>query len=79
MIYFHSERSEQFLKQNDLLTFSWRFLRSNTLQKLELKLEKINNLDLEIYIQEKLEKGMDEEMKTVLHICPKWSFSRFSF
>ena len=29
-IYLNSERSEQFLKQNTFLTYSWRFLRSNT-------------------------------------------------
>ena len=30
-IYSKSERSDQFLKQNAVLTFSWRFLRSNIL------------------------------------------------
>ena len=32
---------DQFLKQNAFLTCSWRFLRSNTLEQLEFKLEKI--------------------------------------
>ena len=32
-IYPNSERSEQFLKQNAFLTYSWRFIRSNTLEK----------------------------------------------
>ena len=27
--YSNSERSEQFMKQNAFLTYSWRFLRSN--------------------------------------------------
>ena len=36
-----SERSEQYLKQNAFLTYFGRFLRSNTLEQLELKLEKI--------------------------------------
>ena len=36
-----SERSEQFLKQNAFLTCSWRFLRSNILEQLDFKLEKI--------------------------------------
>ena len=40
-IFSNGERSEQFLKQNDFLTCSWRFLRSNTLQQLEYKLENI--------------------------------------
>ena len=35
----NSERSDQFLKQNAFLTYSWRFLRSNTLE--QFKLEKI--------------------------------------
>ena len=33
-IYSNSERSDQFLKQNAFLTFSWRFLRSNILEQL---------------------------------------------
>ena len=42
-IYSNSERSVQFLKQNDSLTCFWRFRRSNTLvEQLELKFEKIN-------------------------------------
>ena len=40
-IYSNSERSEQFLKQNAPLTYSWRFLRSNTLEQLKFKLDKI--------------------------------------
>ena len=40
-IYSNSERPVQFLKQNAFLTCSWRFLRSNTLEELKLKLEKI--------------------------------------
>ena len=36
-----SEMSEQFLKQNVLLTYSWRFLRSNTSEQLDFKLEKM--------------------------------------
>ena len=39
-IYSNSERSEQFLKQNDFLTYFWRFFRSNTLEQIEFKLEK---------------------------------------
>ena len=39
-IYSNSERSEQFLV-TAFLTCSWRFLRSNKLEQLELKLEKI--------------------------------------
>ena len=38
--YSHLERSENFLKQNAFLAYSWRFLRSNILEKLEFKLEK---------------------------------------
>ena len=37
----NSESSEEFLKQNAFLTFSWRFFRSITLEQLEFKLEKI--------------------------------------
>ena len=51
--YSNSESSEQFLKQNAFLTYSWRFFRSNRLEQLEFKLEKkmlFRNL------QEKLEK-----------------------
>ena len=40
-IYSSNERSLQFLKQNTFLTFSQRFHRSNTLEQLEFKLEKI--------------------------------------
>ena len=36
----NSERSEQFLVTECFLTCSWRFLRSNKLDKLEFKLEK---------------------------------------
>ena len=32
-IYPNSKKSEQFLKQNAFLTSSWRFFRSNTLEK----------------------------------------------
>ena len=38
---FSHSRSEQFLKQNAFLTCSWRFLKPNMLEQLELKLEKI--------------------------------------
>ena len=40
-IYLNSERSEQFLKENNSLTYFWRFLRSNTLEQFKFKLEKI--------------------------------------
>ena len=40
-IYSNSERQLQFLKHNAFVTFSGRFLRSDTLEKLEFKLEKI--------------------------------------
>ena len=40
-IYSNSERSDKFWKQNVFLTCSWRFLRSNMLEQLKLKLEKI--------------------------------------
>ena len=47
--------SEQFLKQNANLIYSWRFLRSNVLEKIEFKFEKMiagfRNM------QEKLEKS----------------------
>ena len=39
-IYSISERSQQFLKQNTLLTDFWRFLRTNILNQFEFKLEK---------------------------------------
>ena len=39
-IYSNSERSVQFLKQTDFLTCPWRFLKYNTLEQLEFKLEK---------------------------------------
>ena len=42
------EKSEQFLKQNAFLTCSWRFLKTNTLEQLQFKLEK-NNWELETY------------------------------
>ena len=35
------KRSEQCLKQDALFTSSWRFLRSDTLEQLEFKLENI--------------------------------------
>ena len=40
-IYSNCERSAQCLKQDAVLSFSWRFLRSNTLEQLESKLEEI--------------------------------------
>ena len=40
-IYSNSERCEQFLGTECFSTFSWRFLRSNKLEQLEFKLEKI--------------------------------------
>ena len=40
-IYSNSERSEQFLVTECFLTCSWRFLRSNKLEQLEFKLEKL--------------------------------------
>ena len=36
-----SERSEQFLKQNAFLTYSWRFFRTDKLEEFKFKLEKI--------------------------------------
>jgi len=36
-IYLNSERSEQFLKQNAFLTYSWRFMKTNKLKQLEFK------------------------------------------
>ena len=48
-IYFNSERSEQFLKQNALLTCSWRFLKSiNYIKTIRIQIGK-NNWDLETY------------------------------
>ena len=41
IIYSRSEQSEQFWKQNAFLTWSWRFLRSKSLEQLCFKLEKI--------------------------------------
>ena len=40
-IYLNGERSDQFFKQNFFFTCSWRFLRSNLLEQLKFKLEKI--------------------------------------
>ena len=40
-IYSNSQRSEQSLVTECFLTCSWRFLRSNKLEQLEFKLEKI--------------------------------------
>jgi len=51
----YSERSEEFLKQNDFLTCSWRFLSSNTLEQLRLKLKKKQLLNIE-NLQENLGK-----------------------
>ena len=39
-IYLNSERTDQFLKRNVFLTCSWRFLRSNILEQLDIKSEK---------------------------------------
>ena len=39
--YSNSERSEEFLVTECFLTCSWRFLISNKLEQLKLKLEKI--------------------------------------
>ena len=52
-IYLKSEKSEQFLNQNVLLTYFWSFLRSNTFQqfKSEFFLGFRN-------MQEKLEKSL---------------------
>ena len=62
----NSERSVQLLKQSAFLTCSWRFLRSNTLEQLELKLDK-NKWDLETY--RKRQKIISEEQKAgdVIH------------
>ena len=55
-IYSNSERSEQFLVlQYAFLTCSWRFLISNKLEQLKLKLEKLLGFR---NMQEKLEKYM---------------------
>ena len=61
-----SETSVQLLKQNAFLTCSWRFLRSNTLEQLELKLDK-NKWDLET--NRKRQKIISEEQKAgdVIH------------
>ena len=40
-IYSKGERSVHFLKEKGFLTCSWRFLRSNALEQLEFKSEKI--------------------------------------
>ena len=48
-----SKSSKSFYKQNAFLTCSWRFLRSNKLEQLEFKLEKILGFR---NMQEKLEK-----------------------
>ena len=48
-----SERSDLLLKHNAFLTCSWRFLRSNILEQLKLKLEKLLGIR---NLQEKLEK-----------------------
>ena len=45
-IYSNSERSEQFLLTNAFLSCCWRFLRSNELEKLEFKLEKIIGIEI---------------------------------
>ena len=42
-IYLKSERSEQFMKQNALLIYSWRFLRSIIIEHLHIiKIPKSN-------------------------------------
>ena len=46
-----SERADQFLKQNTLLTCSWGFLRSNESEQLQFKLGK--NLGLETCTKKK--------------------------
>ena len=62
----NSERFRQLLKQSAFLTCSWRFLRSNTLEQLELKLDK-NKWHLETY--RKRQKIISEEQKAgdVIH------------
>ena len=40
-IYSNSERSDLYSEKNAFLIYSWRFLRSDTLEQLEFKLEKI--------------------------------------
>jgi hypothetical protein len=58
-IYSNSERSDTFLKQHTFLTCYWRFLRSNKLEQLELKLRNM---------QEKLEKYIlviEKKLKTI--------------
>ena len=40
-IYLNSERSVEYLKENAVSTYPWRFLRSITLEQVEFKLEKI--------------------------------------
>ena len=40
-IHSFSERSDYFLTQNAFLTYSWRFLRTNELEQLQIKLKKI--------------------------------------
>ena len=53
-IYLKSEKSEQFLNQNVLLTYFWRFLRSNTFQQFKLEIfSGFRNM------QEKLEKKLN--------------------
>ena len=46
-----------FLKQNAFLTCSWRFFRTNKLEKFEFKLEKIIGFRI---VQEKLEKTIQD-------------------
>ena len=62
-IYSNSESSDQFLEQTAFLTYSSRFLRSNTLEQLEFKLELgFRNL------QEKLEKCTYSEERDSLAV-----------
>ena len=50
-IHSNIERTEQSLTQNGFRTYFWRFLRSNKLEHLQFKLEKM--WDLEIYRKSK--------------------------
>ena len=58
-IYSNSESSEQFLV-TEFLTCSWRFLISNKLEQLELKLELLGFRNM----QEKLENGISKQKFT---------------
>ena len=52
--YLDSARTEHLLKQKAFLTYSWRFLRSHTLEQLEFKLEKMTGI---LKYAEKVSKG----------------------